>query len=45
MNQYSAEDMPVDITANYTVIRFYSGERGADEVVADLMKVHVPVDV
>lgn len=45
MDQYSAEDMPVDITANYTVIRIFSGERGAEEVVSALMKVHAPVNV
>ena len=45
MNQYSAEDMPVDNTLNYTVIRFFSGKREAKDVVSDLMKVHVTVDV
>lgn len=44
MNQYSTEDTPVDITASYTVIRLFSGKRSAEEVVADLMKVHAPPD-
>ncbi|MGM9614743.1 MAG: hypothetical protein ACI3W7_04335 [Oscillospiraceae bacterium] len=45
MNQYSAEDKPVDNTLNYTVIRIFIGERKAEDVVSDLMKVHAPVNV
>lgn len=37
--------MPVENTLNYTVIRIFSTEREAEDVVSDLMKVHAPVNV